>query len=446
MPIVTLVVSVTITYVCARILLFRSHISDISWAERARSAFPVRYAKTVVPWTCFGFLCMFFKHNHNPLLDISTRSIAALLVPATLLASIVADHAIAPLINDPLRTWARSFKHLAGAFLLSPGLLIIVITWVAMPNDLELRAFVTASLGFAALVVISLIGTLPLLCRLGLAAPASPRLRAAVAQATQATGITASGVFEIDAPAANAFALLFPQQLVFTLRAAEMLDHEKLVAVACHELAHLAEPLKVRWIRLAQVLVIYPLVFSSIAYERFGIYGILVLAAIYSVARKRFTAVRRRLEFAADTTAHQHQPNQGVYASALELLYQANNTPAVLRARRTHGNLYDRMMAAGATPDYPRPAPPSYARSVVPFAFSLVLLLGLQFGFERFSHSFWAAEGSNTEKASLWHLAIGGGGAHTVAEIAELKEAHGYPEQAAIFSRAASELDNDYNL
>jgi hypothetical protein len=48
-----------------------------------------------------------------------------------------------------------------------------------------------------------------------------------------------------------------------------------------------------------------------------------------------------------------------VYAQALERLYEINQTPAVMprRATKIHPDLYDRMIAAGVTPDYPKPAP-----------------------------------------------------------------------------------------
>jgi hypothetical protein len=43
----------------------------------------------------------------------------------------------------------------------------------------------------------------------------------------------------------------------------------------------------------------------------------------------------------------------------LEKIYQANQLPAVMRGNNmVHPHLYDRMLAAGVTPDYPRPQPP----------------------------------------------------------------------------------------
>lgn len=445
MPVVTFVLASAMAYGCARVMLFRSQDFSSSWTERARRTFPIRYAKTAVPWACFGFLCIFFRENHNPLLNIPTLGIAVLLFPATLLSITVADRAIAPLIGDPVYPWTRCLKHTATrAFLLSPGLLILGVTFGAMPDHLGMRAIITASFGFGAFAALSMFGTMRLLYRVGLVDAASPRLLAAVGQAGEAVGNTPSAVFEIDLPAANAFAVAFPQQLVFTRRALEILDHEKLVAVACHELAHLSEPPKVRWLRLAQNLTVFPLVFGGVVYERFGLHGIILLIAIYSLTRRRFTAMRRRMEDRADATAHEHEPYAGVYAAALEMIYRANNAPAVLRSRRAHGNLYDRMIEAGVRPAYERPAPPAYMPIYAAFIVCLVLLSGLEFGFSRWSRSLAVVKGSQfTEAASLWRLAIGAGGASTAAQIAASRELDGRPEEAAVLLRAASELDDN---
>lgn len=53
--------------------------------------------------------------------------------------------------------------------------------------------------------------------------------------------------------------------------------------------------------------------------------------------------------------------NPEVYARALERLYQTNQMPAVMprRSNKIHPDLYDRMLAAGVTPDFPKPQPPS---------------------------------------------------------------------------------------
>ena len=67
----------------------------------------------------------------------------------------------------------------------------------------------------------------------------------------------------------------------------------------------------------------------------------------------------RRMEIRADAVALEHQGEAGIYARALGRLYEQNQMPAVMPERRqVHPHLYDRLLAAGVTPDYPRPAAP----------------------------------------------------------------------------------------
>lgn len=84
----------------------------------------------------------------------------------------------------------------------------------------------------------------------------------------------------------------------------------------------------------------------------------------------------RRMEERADRVACEHMHDAAAYASALERLHEHNLVPAVLgKGRKTHPDLYDRMTAAGVTPSYPRPDPPS-RRPVYAAVFATLLLLG----------------------------------------------------------------------
>jgi hypothetical protein len=68
----------------------------------------------------------------------------------------------------------------------------------------------------------------------------------------------------------------------------------------------------------------------------------------------------RYLEERADRIAHTNEGETGTYARALARIYEDNLMPAVLpRRRRTHPDLYDRLLAVGVQPDFPKPAAPS---------------------------------------------------------------------------------------
>jgi hypothetical protein len=65
------------------------------------------------------------------------------------------------------------------------------------------------------------------------------------------------------------------------------------------------------------------------------------------------------MEKRADKIAAENQAQDGIYAHALEKLYCDSLIPAVSSSnRKAHPHLYDRMLAAGIQPDYPRPAKP----------------------------------------------------------------------------------------
>jgi hypothetical protein len=94
-----------------------------------------------------------------------------------------------------------------------------------------------------------------------------------------------------------------------------------------------------------------------------------------------FKRLGRRLEVRADSTASQHQEEAGVYAQALERLYEMNHMPAVMPNNKTvHPHLYDRLLAAGMTPAYPRPAKPetlSWHGAIMRFVFWVLLFVAL---------------------------------------------------------------------
>lgn len=440
-PGLTFVLSSAVTYLCARAMLFwTSGIFSSSWTQRARAAFPLRYAKSRAPALCLGFVIVFLIDHQNPLAEIPLAGVVGLSFPAMILASVVVDHMIAPRIGDPLRTWSQLFRSLATAWMLSPTWLIVAATLFAMPADLGPRAVAVATLGLITLIAASTLGTMSLLLRIRLASIASPRVMAAASEASRAMAVTPSAVYEVDLAAANAFALIFPKQIVFTRRAVEVLDHKHLVAVCCHELAHLAEPARVQWMRVAGSLVIFLIAFSNPIYGRFGMQGIFGMIAVFALAYSRISSLRRRMERRADTAAHHNEPDEGVYARALERLYMANNVPAVLPYRRAHGNLYDRMLQAGVTPNYERPAPPALRWSYVAMAGCLAFLVLLQVSFDRWSDR-PAAWRHFTETGIMWRLAIGAAGPSALAQLADFRSLDGRIEQAATFYRAASEID-----
>jgi hypothetical protein len=87
------------------------------------------------------------------------------------------------------------------------------------------------------------------------------------------------------------------------------------------------------------------------------------------------------VEVRADALARSNEVQDGVFARALVRLSELNLSPAVLPKRLwTHPQVYDRLVAAGITPDFPPPAPPdemSWHGYIPKCAFFLLLLLAL---------------------------------------------------------------------
>lgn len=168
-------------------------------------------------------------------------------------------------------------------------------------------------------------------------------------------GVTPRRVERLELSTANAFAFPLGQRVAVTRGLLECLEPAEVEAIVAHELGHLREGPRamLRFVPLMgialwsffQPLVEDPLLSIAVLFA-----GLALL--IVSVRR-----LSRKLEGHADDVAAD-LVDGAVYARALEKLYEHNMIPAVLGKRATHPSLYDRMLAAGVTPDFPRPAPP----------------------------------------------------------------------------------------
>ena len=103
-----------------------------------------------------------------------------------------------------------------------------------------------------------------------------------------------------------------------------------------------------------------PLLFLIPAGNTFGATAVVGIAAgslVTMLLARRFC---RELERRADSVAHANEGQEGVYGRALARLYEDNLMPAVQAGRApTHPDLYDRLLALGIQPSFPRPKPPS---------------------------------------------------------------------------------------
>ena len=171
---------------------------------------------------------------------------------------------------------------------------------------------------------------------------------------------------------ANAIAFVLERKIGVTDAALATLDDDQLAAVCAHEMAHLAEPRRVILARAsgAFLLGLYiALIMASVRpiLGSFGpdgmLWGIIAAFLFLIVGVLLLKRLGRKMEIRADSHATGWEPSPGTYARALERIAQVNLVPAVMGSRRNvHPDLYDRMIQAGVTPDFPRPArPPRWA-------------------------------------------------------------------------------------
>jgi Zn-dependent protease with chaperone function len=342
------------------------------WFERARLAFPARavsrFALLLLP-VAFAIVVMiqpFDLSMEHPL--VAGLAVA---VPALVAAGIVRLRVERVVRDRPFGAGEMLRGWLAFAAVLFPHVIAGAVGTIVASDRFDARTL-GALAGALVVVVASFLGAGVALARLlGVARPASARLLAAVDAASAATGIRPRSVLELDLAMANAFALPASRMMLFTPDAQRALDDAGIAAIARHELGHVSEPPRVVAARLAGAMIVVGsiVVMRPIAGQVFRQDGIgamlvslLVIIAALLFVRLVIRPLARRMEERADGIARAHQAHDGEYARALEALYAENLTPAVMNARGTHPHLYDRLVAAGATPSWPRPAPPSRGR------------------------------------------------------------------------------------
>jgi Zn-dependent protease with chaperone function len=194
--------------------------------------------------------------------------------------------------------------------------------------------------------------------KLGFLTTASERLQKIANETSARMHVPFKQVFLMRSSMSQAYAAPGQGILVFTERLMERLSDNEISAICAHELAHLTEPKSVRFSRSIRTLYYFPWIFFTPLLYNFGMPAFMGLLAITIVVPRIYGQISRKLESRADTMAKAYESDPGTYARALEKIYEDQLIPAVTRRKRaTHPDLYDRLLAAGTTPDFTRPAP-----------------------------------------------------------------------------------------
>ena len=336
-----------------------------SWVERARLAYPPRVVTTAntilqpiwyiaASYSLYGFLS----------LEMSWMEIIGAYM-GTVLVALQVERTIQ---NNPLsiRDFLQRLKDyvlslLTWLTILTPLLCAFGIVLSLMPRNLDQRTIVWLGMSTVLLALGSSGVGLFIARAIGIASPAAARLQNIVNSTAARCGIRTAIAYEVRSRVANASAFPLCRRLIVTDKAMAALNDNELAAVCAHELAHINEPVGVLVLRVFGAVTYLLLI--AIMRPLYGSYGpssLIILVVVFLGTRIILQRFLRLMEKRADTFGYIHQGEEGAYARALERLYEFNLVPVVMSGKGgTHPHLYDRLIAAGISPSYSRPAPPS---------------------------------------------------------------------------------------
>ncbi|EEF62229.1 peptidase M48 Ste24p [Pedosphaera parvula Ellin514] len=325
------------------------------WTERARLLWPARVSATsntlVIPAVLYLTLKLCYPQAAGAWF---------LLVVAALLGAILGTLSMNREIFAGYDS-RRLLQHLAAFWVLHLGIWLFFLGGVAlMPEEF----------GWVTLPIIIIILAFHFFWQYGLnlkflrlvklLKPATPRLVQIVQQTSSKMRVQVKEVWMLEGPMAQAYAFPTTNVLLFSNRLLELCDDAEVSSICAHELGHLTESKTTLAGRLLGSLAIFPWLLIKPAMNYLGFFGLVLIAVLMFVVLRFSRSLSLRMEKRADQIAKENELDDGAYAQALEKVYRENLLPAVNPTnKQTHPHLYDRLLAAGVTPDYPRPKAPA---------------------------------------------------------------------------------------
>ncbi len=411
------------------------------WTERARRL-AIRYR--VWGFTGTGvFICTLILGSRlvGPLQVISAKNMVLILGAILLLEYIWLYWRFNVRHQLPHSSLGRHFSlWFINLFVLASYLPVAVIMAATIPPNGS-AMIIGEVVGLTLIFFGSYVFRLSMFQRLGFVQVAPENLQRIVDRAAEKSGHQPKAVYLIETRWANAYAYPLQNEMMFSSQALAVLNDDELEAVASHEIGHLKEGNT----RLV------------VAFCNFSIFGVLgswhpivnewgapgmAMAFILALVAQRFGMVMtRQREVAADQHATAHVHDETIHAQALQALYRFNLTPVVMGNKRTtHPDLYDRMQAAGLTPEYERPEPARLAlgKQIAFFISSALLVIGPMYGLlfgvvkiDTLAYETGADRWVNRALAC-------GAGASVLTKIG--RELADEPEEAVMYLTAASEI------
>ena len=333
---------------------------SVHWTERARRSYPIQTVLGIsiaLPFIHAGSVSLF----PGSMLPISKW----LLGPVVFIVAAAVTHLIsikvAARFRDEPVSYLRNLQNfVALLFLYVPFIGGFVIMSFYLPSQWGLYAELVISAGCLAYFWMQFGGWIRLGRLLRLLIPAGPELTQIAGDLARQYGHPAPSVWILRWRRANAFALIFANAIVVTEKICELLHPEELRAVIGHELGHLREKFQTRIILLLAPFFLLPIFTMSLWIDSANGYAVIACGTALLLVFFLLPKLRRRMEVTADALGKQIGGETDIYPRALSRLYESSLVPSVMPGKRkVHPHLYDRMLAAGITPDYPRPKPPS---------------------------------------------------------------------------------------
>ncbi len=354
------------------------------WAERARLLHPARMLAASSPFWLAVFLAIPSYVFVSPLHPLPAWIFSTLVFVVAYGVGFRQFHRLDQrLRGQTLSMWQRLKYTLSFLLVMYPHILIAILLGLfLMTREQNTQWFGFVLWGIVGMLVAISGASLWLLRWAGALLPAPLSLLNIVTRASQQTNVHPHSVWVLPSTMSNAFALPFSHQLLFTQPMLDQLSDRELESITAHELSHLSESWKIRLVRMGLGL-IFGTWFMVVPFWIWRQeYGLILLSALglFVVALVGNTLFRS-MEEQADEAGQEQEEEEGVYARALEKIYQYNLMPAVTGRKSVHPDLYDRMTNAGVEPSFPKPEPPSFRGMWVARVVGLVIGFGILVGF-----------------------------------------------------------------
>lgn len=349
-PFAALLLSAGIMFVCNWLALKPWRLTkDKHWSEQARLSYPVFVAARsnlfTIPAVFTLILVLLWPDSSPPWFFTGT---------AAILGAYLGMFPAICEVHPRIRVIELLEQLLVGVLVQFPVLFLFIMVAVFMPDEPNAVTFLFGVVAAAVVAHWRRLGAW-LAWKMGVVRPAPERLQAIVEATAAKMDVKFGQVLVVRSPMAQAIALISQKKLLFTERILELLSDEELAAICAHELAHLTES---RWVRVSRsisYLTFWPWIFFKPVLHLFGLFGLFGLCFITFFVPKIYRLISHKMESRADQMAKSNEGDAGTYARALARLYEDNLAPAVNSMEKaTHPHLYDRLLAAGVTPDFPR--------------------------------------------------------------------------------------------